>query len=127
MAQGYFVIYPMPWWRSRWAGAGGLLAVVALGGWLAWPSDDHTEPPRPPPAVRLTVAAPQSDHPVPSATVSVPPVAGLLPAGSPPAQREVRAPSTQVSPGVHITPMSVPPGTTPEPAGPREGDSEPEN
>jgi hypothetical protein len=126
MAQGFFVLDPLPWWRLRWAGVGTLLAAVAVGGWLTWPSDAGTGPSMPAPAVRPMVAVPHSNL-MPPAAVAEPPVAGLLVTGSPPSRREPLAPSTEISPGVHITPLSVPPGTTPEPAGPREGDSEPEN
>jgi hypothetical protein len=133
MAQGYFVIDPLPWWRSRWVGVGTLLAavgvagVVAFAGWLTSPSDDGAGPLMPQPAVRPTVAVLHGNPIPPPAVTEPPPVAGLLAAGSPPPRREPPALSTEISPGVHITPLSVPPGTTPEPAGPREGDSEPEN
>jgi hypothetical protein len=80
----------------------------------------------PEPAVRRTVPVPQQG-PVPSAAVAQPPVAELQAAGPPPSRPAQPALSTEVSPGVHITPLSVPAGTTPDPAGPREGDSEPEN
>lgn len=127
MAQGFFVIDPLPWWRSRPAGVAALLVAVALSGWLTWPSDDSIEPPVPQPAVRLVAAVPQTSGPITPAAVAEPPVAGLPAAGSPPSRQEQPALSTEVSPGVHITPLSVPAGTTPDPAGPRDGDSEPEN
>jgi hypothetical protein len=125
MEKGYFVIDPLPWWRSRRAGAGALVLAVALGGWRMWPDDDGIEPSVHQP-VRLIGAAPLTGSGL-HATVTEAPAAEQQAVEPAPSRREEPALSVQISPGVHITPLSVPPGSTPEPAGPRAEDSEPEN
>jgi hypothetical protein len=59
--------------------------------------------------------------PVPAVEARSRPAASTSPQGA------ASSLSTQVAPNVHVTPIGVAPGQAPQPAGPREHDSEPEN
>jgi hypothetical protein len=128
MERPLFLLYPLPWWRSRRVGVAALLIAVVLATWLAWPADGDLVAPVHEP-VRVKAARPASattsSLDAPAAPASPIAVAQRDETSSLPATRPPL--SIQIAPGVHITPLSVPPGTTPEPAGPRDGDSEPEN
>lgn len=120
-----FIIYRTPWWqRGRWQGLA--LAAVAIGVAIAgWPDEPPARASAPP--VRPVQAA-QVRHAATSAPAV--PDATSAAVASPVALPEVETQkplSTMVAPGVHVTPLSVPAGTSPQPAGPRPEDSEPEN
>ena len=120
-----FIIYPTPWWQRRsWRGlALGAVAIgVAIAGWPDEAPERASAPParaaRPAPLTHAAIAGPALPDATPPAIAS--PTALL--------EVETQKPlSTMVAPGVHITPLSVPTGASPQPAGPRPEDSEPEN
>ena len=122
------IVFDEPaWWqRPRWRTAAAAVATIAaVAVWRA-----ALAPADPEPVTSRVSSAPMAAAPV------APPIAEAI-ARPPPAAASAVAPplppaqpaplSTMVAPGVHITPLSVPPGTVPEPAGPSERDSEPEN
>ena len=134
-----FTIDPLPWWRSRRALGAALVVAGTLAGAVATLSDGSRLPPLHEPVVvrvapsaanAAATASPFLPSPMPHAAqpLPAPAAAAAIPVGSAAPQMPVPPVlSRQIAPGVHITPLSVPPGTTPEPAGPHAGDSEPEN